>query len=156
MNKALFLTFDDTLVTTLSGRKYSLHGEDWKFINQAVYAIRDGIKEGYIVCLIINQSAITNNFISERTFNRKLELVLSTLEKDLKLKQNTIKYSYCVDENSYNYLPKPGMIYELALEYEINVPASILIGNSDLDLAITKLSGIGQFINVSELTLSDI
>ena len=156
MNKALFLTFDDTLVTTLSGRKHSLHGEDWKFINQAVYAIRDGIKEGYIVCLLINQSGITNNFISERTFNRKLELILSTLEKDLKLKQNTIKYAYCVDEDSYNYLPKPGMIYELALEYEINVTSSILIGNSDLDLAIIKLSGIGQFINVSELTLSDI
>lgn len=155
MNKALFLTFDDTLVTTLSGRKYSLHGEDWKFINQAVYAIRDGIKQGYIVCLLINQSAITTNLISERTFLRKLELVIKTLEKDLKLKENTIKYSYCVDVDSYNYLPNPGMIYELALEYELDIVNSLLIGNSNFEKRIIDKSGIGTYADISELILRD-
>ena len=156
MNKALFLTFDDTLVTTLSGRKHSLHGEDWKFINQAVYAVRDGIKEGYIVCLIINQSAIANNFISEKTFIRKLELVLQTLERDLKLKKNSIKYSYCIEEGSYHYLPNPGMVFELALEYELDIANSVLLGNSELDRYTAKKCGIPNFVNVTELTLSDI
>jgi histidinol phosphatase-like enzyme len=153
MNKALFLTFDDTLVTTLSGRKYSLHGEDWKFINQAVYAIRDGIKEGYMVCLLINQDAITTNLISERTFLRKLDLVVNTLERDLKLKTNTIRYAYCIDNTSYNYLPKPGMIYELATEYELDIVNSVLIGNSKYEELIAKKSGISKYIDISSLTL---
>lgn len=152
MTPALFLTLDNTLVNTLSGRKYSLHREDWKFNVQAVAAIRDFIDRGYRVCLLINQVGISQGFIQEKTFKAKLELILSTLERDLKLYKNQIKYAYCTDEESYDCLPKPGLIYALARKYTIDVPTSILIGNSIYDKDICRYSGIGTFIDVYSLT----
>ncbi len=142
MNKALFITFDETLVTTLSGKKYSIHGEDWKFINNTVDIIRKGISDEYIICFIINQIGIELGYISEKTFLRKIELIIKTLEKDLKLKTNTINYMYCSNSESYLCLPNPGMIYELAIEHEIDVVNSTVVSHTKLDWTICENAGI--------------
>lgn len=152
MTPSVFLTFDNTLVTTLSGRTYSLHREDWKFNLQAVAAIKDYIAQGYRICLLINQVGIGKGIITDKTFFGKLNLVLETLERDLKLYKNQIKYAVCIEEDSYDCLPKPGMIYTLAKKYNIDVPTSLLIGNSLYDKDICRYSGIGTYIDVYSLT----
>lgn len=152
MKKALFLTLDNTLITTLSGRAYSLHSEDWKFIIQTVEAIKDYYSKGYVICIITNQPQIANNIVSEKTFIRKMNLILKTLEKDLKIKSNEISYGYCIEEGTYHYLPNPGLIYDFALEFEIDVLNSILIGNSNKDKLIATYSGITTYIDKTNLT----
>lgn len=151
MKRALFLTLDNTLITTRSGHKYSLHREDWQFIDTTVEAIKSYDKEGYLVCLIINQSQIANNITTDRVFHAKLSLILQALEKNLKLQSNSIVYEYCIDESSYNYLPKPGMVYNLALEYELDLSKSVLIGNSIYDKTISIYSGIGTYLDVTQI-----
>ena len=145
MKKALFVTFDETLVTTLSGKKYSIHGEDWKFILNTVEIIKKAIKDGYVICFIINQIGIELGYISEKTFLRKVELIIKTLEKDLKLKTNTINYMYCSDSESYLCLPNPGMIYELAVEHEIDVVNSCVVSHTNTDKVICTNSGVINF-----------
>ena len=153
MNKALFLTLDNTLITTRSGSKYSLHREDWQFIDATVSTIKSYYDKGYLICLIINQSQIADNITTDKVFHAKLTLILQSLEKTLKLKTNSIIYEYCIDIDSYNYLPRPGMIYNLALEYDLDIVNSLLIGNSLYDKTIAIYSGIKNYIGVTDLTL---
>lgn len=154
MKRALILTLDNTLITTLSKQKYALHAEDWKFILQTVEAIRDYSSRGYRICIISNQPSITNNIISEKVFLRKMELVVSTLEKDLKLKPRTISFSYCIDDESYYKLPNPGLLYNLAIDFELDLYRSIFIGNSLEDESTAILAGIKTFITVTNLNYS--
>jgi histidinol phosphatase-like enzyme len=150
MKRALFLTFDGTLITTLSGRKYSIHSEDWKFILPTVTLIKSYIEKGYVIALLINQPKVKEGIINFKTFNIKLELVLKTLERDLK-KNNIIKYAYCLESNTYHSLPNAGMIYALALDYELDIVNSILASRDVLDKEIAINSGIKYFININNL-----
>lgn len=149
MRKACFLTFDNTLITTLSGRKYPLHGEDWKFINNTLDLIEKYYNKDYLICVLINQSEINKGIISEALFKRKIKLVLTTLQKNLKAEDYKIKVHICTNEEDYNFLPKVGMIYELALQFKIDVVNSILLGSSELlDKEILKNSGIKNYKNI--------
>lgn len=151
MKKALFVILDDTLITTKSGRPYSLHSEDWKFKLQAVEAIKDFSSKGYHICIIANQIQIANNLTTAKLFDRKLALILGTLERDLRLPNESIAYSYCIEEDSYRYLPNPGLIYELACDFELNITKSVLLGNSIYDKSICKYSGIETYLSLSDL-----
>ncbi len=153
MKKALFLTLDNTLICTRSGHKNSLHREDWQFIKEVVANIKGYYNKGYLICLVINQSQIADNITTDKLFHAKLALILQSLEKYLKLPTNTIIYEYCIDKESYNYLPRPGMIYNLALEYDLDIVNSVLIGNSIYDKTIAIYSGIKTYIDVTELLL---
>lgn len=153
MNRALFLTLDDTLVSTRSGHKYSLHREDWKFIDTTVSAIKSYYDKGYLICILINQAQIADNITTDKTFHAKLALILQSLEIKLKLKPNSIIYEYCIDTESYNYLPRPGMVYNLALEYDLDIVNSILIGNSIYDKTISIYSGIKTYFDITELNI---
>lgn len=134
-----------------------MHTEDWKFVNQTVEAIRDYEKQGYIVCIICNQIEINQGIVSEVNFLHKMRNVLEVLEKELKYRKNVpyvknfINFSYCFDEESYNYLPKPGMIYDFAVDYEFDIPNSILIGSTLKDKDIALNSGIRTYIDVTDL-----
>lgn len=151
MKKALFVILDTALIKTLSGKDYSIHRNDWKFINQTVLCIKDYTLKDYKICIIANQPQITQGLVSEKVFNYKLETILGTLERDLKLPNNSIASSYCKDKYNYRYLPNPGMIYELALEFDLDVVNSTLLGNSIYDKEIIQYTGIKNYLSVLDL-----
>lgn len=151
MKKALFITLDDTLVTTLSGRPYPIHGEDWKFISKTLPVIKEYHSKGYLICIITNQVGIHKGLILETMFLRKMELIVATLERDLDLKVNDITYNYSTIPFDYDYLPNPGLLYSLAVDYDIDVVNSTLIGNCEREKLITKTTGIKNYIDVHTL-----
>lgn len=157
MKKALFLTFDKTLIVPLNNKSYYLHTEDWRFVNQTVEAIRDYEKQGYVICIICNQIEIAQGIVSEKNFLFKMNNVLVTLEKELKGKKkrnyekNFINFSYCYDDTSYNFLPKPGMLYDFAVDHELDIINSILIGSTLRDKDIAYNAGIKQYLDVTDL-----
>ena len=55
MNKALFLTFDNTLIHTLSGRRIPLHSKDWRINPEILNTIRHYDRLGYKIIIIDNQ-----------------------------------------------------------------------------------------------------
>lgn len=155
MIPALILTLDNTLIKTRSKQQYALHSEDWLFNNQAVAAIKEYSAKQYKILIISNQLAIYNNITPEKSFLRKMELIVSTLERDLKLKPASICYSYCIDVDSYNFLPNPGMLYDFALDFDISLYNSILIGSSIYDKTIATYSGISTYLDISLLTYKE-
>lgn len=152
MNKALFITFDNTLIKPLSNNKRYLHSEDWKFINQTLEAIKDYYNKGYIICFIINQSQIDYGLVSSEIFNKKLQTILKLISKDLKIPIYRLHYEIAVNENSYYFLPNPGMIYKLALAHKLDLKKSIIIGSSFYESSIKANAGLESYIDITDLT----
>lgn len=136
MNKALFLDLDGTVISTASGRTFPLHIKDWKINKEIIPVIKNCIKHNYIIIIVTNQGGIECGYITEANFLAKIEDVCNTLEKILKTSVK-IHYLYCKHMESYYRKPNIGMGVEAALEYELDLKNSIMVGdmNSDKEFA---------------------
>ena len=151
MKKAVFITLDNTLITTLSGKSYSVHSEDWKFKDNILNVIKDYYNKDYKVCVICNQFQVTYGLTTPKAFLKKLEDVITNIEKALKLRKNSISYSYCFEADSYRALPNPGLIFELACDYELDVKNSCFIGSSYDDRKSAEEVGIVNYFDITDL-----
>lgn len=151
LTNALFLDLDQTLITTRSGRMFPLHSEDWKFIPETLKTIKHYYLEGFKIILVSNQGGIEEGYLTEKVFIHKIESICKALEKNIKLKKNSTSYFYCTTMVGYNRKPNPGMAFEAALEYEIDMTNSIMIGDMDSDMKFATQSGIGTYYHVSHL-----
>ena len=151
IKQAVFIDLDHTLITTRSGRIFPIHSEDWKFIPDTLKALDYFYKLGYKIIIVTNQGGIEEGYITEKVFLTKIETICKVLEKTLKFKANSISYFYCNSMVSYHRKPCPGMAYEAALEYDLNLKDSIMIGNMDSDVQFAENSGISGYYHVDEL-----
>ena len=150
-DKALFIDLDHTLITTKSGNIFPLHSLDWKFLPETVKTVKHFYKRGFKIIIVSNQGGIEEGYMTERVFIHKIEAVCAALEKSIKLKKCSVAYSYCKKMVSYNRKPNPGMVYDAALEYELNLRESVMIGDLPSDEKLATNAGIGTYLNVTEL-----
>lgn len=151
LNKAVFIDLDHTLITTKSGRVFPIHSEDWKFLPDSLRALDYFYKAGYKIIIVSNQGGIEEGYITEKLFIAKIEKVCSTLEKLLKFKKNYIIYYYCSTMTDYNRKPNPGMAFEAALDYELDLIQSIMIGDMDSDKGFAVNAGINTYYDINDL-----
>ena len=152
MNKAVFVIIDETLITTKSGKSFPINSEDWKFKTNFYDLFKNAIEKQYKIVLIDNQLGIGQGFITEKIFLHKIETICKVIEEDLKLKNNSIIYTYCTDtEDLFRLKPNPGMLYELALDNEIILKDSVLIGNSEEDKLFSFIGGINSYYSLCQL-----
>jgi histidinol phosphatase-like enzyme len=148
MKSALILTLDKTVVSPISRNQESVHPSDWRFNPKVLDVIKHYSSLHYKILIVSNQLAVYNGLVTEKMFLRKMNLIVNKIEEELKLIQNSVCYSYCTDINSYNFLPKPGMLYEFALDHEIDLHDSIVVGSSVYDSSIAVYSG-AKYIDIN-------
>ena len=141
MKPALILTLENTVVSPNSRSKESIHPLDWKFHPNILRVIKEYTDKHYKVFIISNQLSIYNELITEGNFLKKMNLIVNRIEHELNLQINTIGYDYEIDINSYRFLPKPGMLYEFALDHEIDLHDSLVVGSGMYDIPIAKYIG---------------
>lgn len=152
MNKALFIILDETLITPRSGKSFPINSSDWKFTANFYDLFKNAIDKDYIIVIIDNQLGIGEGLIIESVFITKVEQICSTIEKDLKLKNNKILYSYCANmDDEFRVKPNPGMLYELALDNNILLSSSVLIGNNKVDEHFSFIGGIPTYYNLPQI-----
>jgi len=144
----LFVSLDGTLISTKTGNKYPLHSKDWKINTQVVNIIKKHKDKGYRIVIVSNQFGVRKGFFSERMVIEKLEAICAVIEKTLEITFNKLIYSYCIKEDNYYSLPNLGQIYELAIEHELNLKDSVVLGNTDLDKELSKNLNV-EFIEVN-------
>jgi D-glycero-D-manno-heptose 1,7-bisphosphate phosphatase len=113
---------------------------------EAVKAINDS---GYLAFVITNQSGIARGFYEERDVQKLHALMAEELAK---LGARIDKFEYCphhpdgVVEQYRKTCPRrkpgPGMITDLAAQYDIDVRRSFLIGDMDSDLEAARTAGL--------------
>lgn len=152
MNKALFIILNGTLITTKSGKSFPINSEDWKFKSNFYDLFKNAIEQNYIIVILDNQLSIGQGFMSENTFIKKVEKICSIIEKDLGLKQNSILYTYCANtDDKFRVKPNPGMLYEIALDNNVILKDSVLIGNQEEDNTFSFIGGIGTYYSMLQL-----
>lgn len=152
MNKALFIILDGTLITTKSGKSFPLHYDDWKFTNNFYELFSSAVLKGYTIVIIAEELGIEEGFIKENLFTKKLDNICRTIEKELGIRKKKVLYNYCGGtSDEFRTLRYPGMLYEIALDNNVILNQSILIGNRLEDEVFSSIGGIGQYYNLRDL-----
>lgn len=147
MDKALILNLDGTLIKTKSGREVPLHSEDWIVEDRMIKLIEYYSKEKYTIVVVSNQPQIKQGLYSKQRFLEKIGKILRLVERTAKLKC-LIPYQFCSSDTSYDFMPKPGMIYELAIDGELDLSKSIMIGCLPIHELAAKNAGVGLYYDV--------
>lgn len=152
MNKAFFCTLDDTLIFTKSGKKYPIHSKDWIINIDVIDILKQNYGEGYKIIIIDNQDSVAHGYVDIRVFDEKIIEIVETLERACGIEPNHICYMFWTgDRDEYYRLPRPGIMYECALEYELDIGSSRMIGSSREDMILSDVSGVGSYLDVNEI-----
>lgn len=149
-NQALFLDMDGTLITTQSGQTYPQGVDDWQLAYENVVGrIHQYKARGYKIVIVTNQGGIECNFVTEEEIKTKLANVISFLQRPGTETDYIFPY-YCPHMASFYRKPNPGMAYQAALDHNIALNESVMVGDRASDEQFAKRAGIGTFHYASE------
>lgn len=140
-NKALFIDRDGTIhVDKVETRKI----EDLEFFEDVFDLLITANKKGYKVVIVTNQSGIGKGHYSEDEMQRFNDHMIKQLQdKGIDI----AALYYCPHTNQDNCQckkPKDGMFRRAAMELNINLADSIMIGDQNLDAYAGIKAGIGK------------
>ena len=145
MHSAIFLDIPN-LIKTKSKQTFPIHREDWILQPEVIPSIRKFIDLNYKVFLIGNYPDIPVRKRDPNPIERLLSNIAEVLEGELKLPSNSINYDYATDVDSFDYLPLPGLLYDLATELEILLGYSFIVTTEVLGKYIQQYSSVKPLI----------
>lgn len=138
MNKALFLDRDGVINHDYD---YVHKLEDFHFIDGIFDLCKYFYDSGFLIFIVTNQSGISRGFYSEDDLIKLNKWISDKfLEQNIKIEK--IYYSTSLDENDYYRKPNPGMIFQVAKEFDIDLKSSILIGDKMRDINSGLRAGV--------------
>lgn len=148
MSKAAFIDRDGVIN---EDREYVHRVEDFHFIPGAAEALRTLSATGFALVVVTNQSGIARGMFTEE---RYLELQTYFRERLATTGVMLDSIQYCPhlpDATVARYRracecrkPRPGMILEAARELNIELAASIVIGDRRADVDAGRAAGVGR------------
>ncbi len=158
--KALFLDRDNTLIKCEKG-SYILSLKDIIFIDKNIKKIAQFSNKYSIIAIVTNQPQISMNKLSLETLEEINNYIIHYCRTKSLLIDTVIwcpHHPHKGYEDEYKLLksdcfcrkPNPGMLFELSNERNINLNASLLVGDSKNDEYAAKSAGC-KFINVVDL-----
>lgn len=145
--KALFLDLEGTLIKSKSGDLYWKDSNDWEFIPGVIQKVKMYKNAGYYICIISNQGGIESLKVSQIEVERLLDNVGKELEQYI---GGGISHAYCGNIDGYMKKPNPGMAYRLALELELSLRHSVMVGDTESDAQFAKNAYIGTYLDIKD------
>jgi histidinol-phosphate phosphatase family protein len=147
VHKAVFLDRDGTIARDVP---YCSRPEDFELLPGAAEGIKLLNEHGFKVVVVTNQSGIARGYFTEET--------LAKIHK--KMQEELAKYGahvdaicYCPhhpDNNCDCRKPKPKMVFQVALDLDIELGQSYVIGDSEMDVELARQAGCKAGIRVGE------
>lgn len=129
--------------------------EEFEFLPGSIEAIRLLNSKGFATIIITNQSAINRNMISKQG----LEHIHALMKKAIKSGGGEIKdIFFCPhtpEEGCDCRKPEPGLIYQAQKKYQIDLPASIMVGDNAKDIECARRAGCGLSVLVKSENFSN-
>ena len=136
---------------------YVYKWEDFEFTPFAINAMKDLKSSGFKLIIITNQSGIARGYYTEEDLfelNNKMKDYLKNYGVDI------LDIYYCPHLPNAKLLryaincecrkPKPGMIKKAALDYNIDLKSSFLIGDKMSDIRAAELAGVGKALLIDK------
>jgi D-glycero-D-manno-heptose 1,7-bisphosphate phosphatase len=143
LQKALFLDRDGVINVEVN---YLYKIEDFVFIDGIFELCRYYQNLGYIIVVVTNQSGIARGYYTKEDFERLTSWMLKEFEK------NGVKISkvyYCPHHPDISgececRKPKAGMLKEAQAEFNIDLGASVMIGDKERDIEAGLNAGLSE------------
>ncbi|WP_059104920.1 D-glycero-alpha-D-manno-heptose-1,7-bisphosphate 7-phosphatase [Shouchella shacheensis] len=142
MKQAIFLDRDGVINEVLSSKvKFVNQPSDFHLLPGVGEAIRTLNEEGFLVFVVTNQGGIGLGYMQERMLERVHE----------KMQQDLVAFDSWVDDVAYcPHKPKAGcrcrkpqayMLQELATRHEVDLQASVMVGDREPDILAGQAAG---------------
>jgi D-glycero-D-manno-heptose 1,7-bisphosphate phosphatase len=140
MHTAIFLDRDGVIIENRAN--YVRNWSDVELFPQALEALRRISYYTIKVVIITNQSAVGRGLISlqdAQEINHRIEQVIN--ENGGRI-DGFFMCPHSPDEACFCRKPKPGLFFQAAEALDINLPASIMVGDALTDIIAAKNAGI--------------
>ncbi len=139
MLKAVFLDRDGVLNKTkvINGKPFAPKKmKDFIFLPKVVDSVRDLKKAGFVLIVVTNQPDVGNGLVEKNIINLMNKKLIESLEID------GVKVCFhSQDDNCACRKPKPGMIFEAASEFNLDLKNSYMVGDRKSDVEAGKTAG---------------
>jgi len=141
--KALFLDRDGVINVE---KEYLYKREDFEFIDGIFDLCRHYQELGYAIFVVTNQSGIARKYYSEADFKKLTEwMLLEFAKRDITI----AKVYHCPHHPDISgecscRKPKPGMLFDAAREFDVDLANSIIIGDKERDIEAGINAGLQE------------
>lgn len=139
MNKALLLDRDGTINID---HGYVYQPGQFEFIDGIFDACLAAQQNGYKIIVVTNQSGIARGYYTEIDFKKITQYMCHEFEKH-GVHIDDVFYCPFLDANHPDRKPNPGLILKAQKKYNLDLSASILIGDSERDIEAANRAGVG-------------
>ena len=153
LQRVVFLDRDG--VINRDSPDYIKSWEEFEFFPKSIEAIRLLNLNGFTTIIITNQSVINRNMVSKEG----LEHIHALMKKEIKSGGGKIKdIFFCPhtpEEGCDCRKPEPGLIYQAQKKYQIDLPASTMVGDNAKDIECARRAGCGLSVLVKSGNISN-
>ena len=146
VNKAFFLDRDGTINVE---KDYLYKTEDFKFIDSTVELCRMAQEKGYLLIVITNQSGVARGYYTEEDMNKCNQYMVDEFAK----KGIKITDVFCcpyLDSIHPDRKPNAGMFLKAQKKYNIDMEASISLGDKQRDCEAANKAGVKKAFLMEE------
>jgi D-glycero-D-manno-heptose 1,7-bisphosphate phosphatase len=151
--KIIFLDRDGVINKKAPKADYVKKWEEFEFLPGSIEGIRLLSQHGYDIFIISNQAGIARGMMTEED----LEIIHENMNIEIEKHGGKItKIYFCPhgwDDGCECRKPKPGMFFQAAREYHINLKHSIFIGDDERDMQAGNTAGIKSVLITPERNL---
>lgn len=132
INKALFLDLDGTVIVTKSGEIFAKTKDDWQFNKNILQKIEEYVDKGWYIMFVSNQGGIETGTVKLNDFRQKIKAVTNEILITTGCPFQRLGYRFTVTNNPEDFYrkPNPGMAYDLALSYILDLSECIMVGDA--------------------------
>ncbi|MFO7559712.1 MAG: D-glycero-beta-D-manno-heptose 1,7-bisphosphate 7-phosphatase [Desulfobacterales bacterium] len=146
LNKTIFLDRDG--VINVDSSYYIKSWDEFSFIPGSLEALRMLHEKAFDVILITNQSIINRGMILQKVLDHIFLMMQSEIESTGGKITDIFFCPHTPEEGCACRKPLPGLIRKAQEKYEIDIPESIMVGDSAKDIQCARNAGCGTAILV--------
>ena len=154
MTKAIFLDRDG--VINQERKDYVKKLDEFIILDKTSDAINIIKNHGFLVIIITNQSPINRKLLSVETLNKIHEKLQSYLERYDTSFDGVYFCPHTPSENCECRKPKPGLILQAVIDFQIDLSESYMIRNSETDVHAAKNAGCKGILLKKDQTLLEV
>lgn len=149
MTKALFLDRDGVV----NVEKNYLHKiEDFELLEGIIDVCRAYQEQGYLIIIVTNQSGISRGYYTEEDFAFLSRWMVDHFKE---LGITITRIYHCPHHESIDGVcecrkPEPGMFLEAQRDYDLDMAASVMIGDNERDIEASLKAGVGHTVLLSD------